>query len=177
MDEIWVEVKKNYLLSNYGLLFKSVEGELMPVEPTELEDGSLQVELTVKMMRYRLDLAELVAKTFVPNPMEATRFEFIDGDKTNCRADNLRWLKPRERSGSYRRTGMMSNEDVLWCRENFIPRSRQFGASALARKFNRTPMSMYNLLSGVTYRDVGGPLHKPGEINGEPSSEPPADGA
>ena len=60
MDEIWVEVKKNYLLSNYGLLVKSVEGELMPVEPTELEDGLLQVELTVKMMRYRSRLATAI---------------------------------------------------------------------------------------------------------------------
>ena len=38
-------------------------------------------------------VADLVAECFLPNPKEPnSRIFYIDGDKTNCRVDNLTWL-------------------------------------------------------------------------------------
>jgi hypothetical protein len=36
-------------------------------------------------------VAELVAEVFLPKPKPGQVLLFIDGDRTNCAADNLRW--------------------------------------------------------------------------------------
>ncbi len=45
---------------------------------------------------------ELVAKAFVPNPNNYPYVEHIDGDRSNNRADNLRWTETRPRGHPYR---------------------------------------------------------------------------
>ena len=38
----------------------------------------------------------LVAKAFIPNPLGATDVDHIDGNKTNNRVENLRWVSHKE---------------------------------------------------------------------------------
>ena len=45
---------------------------------------------------------ELVAKTFVPNPNNYPYVEHIDGNRTNNRADNLKWTPDRPKGHPYR---------------------------------------------------------------------------
>lgn len=47
---------------------------------------------------HHIYLHRAVAKLFIPNPYNKPYVDHIDGDKWNNRADNLRWVTPRENS-------------------------------------------------------------------------------
>ena len=46
--------------------------------------------------RYRLLVHRIIALCFVPNPQGLPEVNHIDGDMTNCRADNLEWVSHRQ---------------------------------------------------------------------------------
>lgn len=56
-----------------------------------LSNGNQYVSLNALGKGYPKNVAVLVANAFIPNPTNATRVDFIDGDKTNCHVDNLKW--------------------------------------------------------------------------------------
>lgn len=60
------------------------------VRPYYHSDGTKMIRLYTTSVNPR-SVALLVANAFIPNPTNATRVDFIDGDKTNCRVDNLKW--------------------------------------------------------------------------------------
>ena len=50
--------------------------------------------LCVCLNRHNVRVAYLVAKAFVPNPEGLQGQSYKDGDKANCKANNLIWVKP-----------------------------------------------------------------------------------
>ena len=64
--------------------------------PHPTRDGYLIVKLTLHGRTSTRTIASLVADAFIPAPRHSTFVARpIDGDMTNCRADNLRWM-PRQ---------------------------------------------------------------------------------
>jgi len=59
--------------------------------------GTGQVTLPGIHTPRSVNLAKLVASYFVPNPEGWEYVKHVDGDKTNCRADNLEWVPQRPR--------------------------------------------------------------------------------
>ena len=67
-----------------------------PVKPTLNQQGNPMVGLSRDLKQHKRSLALLVAMTFLDRPPNS-RFDtpiHLDGDKTNCSADNLMW-RPR----------------------------------------------------------------------------------
>jgi len=60
--------------------------------------GQVYIPWGPKMGGTYVNLAKLVAEEFVPNPYDYDYVMHIDGDKFNCRADNLMWVKKKPRS-------------------------------------------------------------------------------
>ena len=165
MEEVWTEFKPRYMVSNFGRVKKFERDEVQEIKPTVLEDGSLQVEAVVRMYRYKMDLAQLVATYFLEGYKEEDKLEFIDGDRTNCRADNLRIAtkepRRRKRNAPVERSDWLPDEVVIWCRDHYIPNDKEYGAAALAAKIGRTRAAVHQMLIGKSYPQVGGKIHVP----------------
>ena len=48
----------------------------------------------------------------------------------------------------------LTDEQVRYIRNNYVPRSKEFGKRALAKKFNIDYSTIGYILSGKTYQDV-----------------------
>ena len=63
--------------------------------------GYRQVHLTDNNGKYHTMLiSRLVAEAFIENPDNRTQVDHINTDKSNNRADNLRWVWPRENAAN-----------------------------------------------------------------------------
>lgn len=56
---------------------------------------------------------------------------------------------------------ILTNEQVLYCREHYIAGDAAFGMLALAKKFGVSRDTIKDVVHGETYRDVGGTIHAP----------------
>lgn len=60
-------------------------------EVTRRFDNKGEVSVTLKTKDFKV--SRLVGMAFIPHEPTDNVIEYIDGDKTNCRADNLRWIE------------------------------------------------------------------------------------
>jgi len=91
-DEEWKEIPceivdgiKGYKISNYGRV-KNHKGKI--TEGSNHASGYLWVSVAPKQYL----LHRLIAKTFIPNPENKEQVNHIDGNKQNCKLDNLEWM-------------------------------------------------------------------------------------
>lgn len=77
-------------VSNMGR-FKKYSGEIL--EPKDDGQGYLRITVSNKL---RDRCHRFVAKAFVPNPDNKSQVDHINGNKKDNRAENLRWVTPRE---------------------------------------------------------------------------------
>ena len=67
--------------------------EFREVKPV-LNLGYLQINLSGIRIPQRIH--RLVARAFIPNPLGATDVDHVDGNKSNNRVENLRWVTHKE---------------------------------------------------------------------------------
>ncbi len=58
--------------------------------------GYRMVVLTLNHRKHYINVHRLIAKMFVPNPMNLPEVNHIDGDKLNNSANNLEWVSTRQ---------------------------------------------------------------------------------
>lgn len=103
--EIWKDVagyEGLYQVSSYG----RVKSLPKPGSVTEqilrpfTQDGYLRYTLRKGNVGKKFLAHQLVARTFIPNPLNKRYVDHIDTDKTNNHVDNLRWATRRENSNN-----------------------------------------------------------------------------
>ena len=91
-DEVWKDLPQlggHYQVSNQGRIRKATK----VLHPTVNWDGYLRVRVTDKNGRkQQVALHRLVALAFIPNPDNKPQVNHRDGDRANCRAENLEWV-------------------------------------------------------------------------------------
>lgn len=97
MREQWQELDEfpNYAVSDHGRIMNTHTDLLK--RPSKNQQGILMVNLSHRNQQHIRSVAVLVATTFlndVPRPDHFDTPIHLDGDKGNCRADNLAW-RPR----------------------------------------------------------------------------------
>ena len=108
-----------------------------------------------------------VAETFIPNPENKREVNHIDGDKQNNIVSNLEWTTHFENMQHASKTGLvarmygmdnlnakLSEEDVKYIREHYIPRDKEYGSRALGRKFKIDHSNVLDIVYGKSYINV-----------------------
>jgi len=138
---------------------------------------------SVGICRKTFMVHRLVALAFIPNPENKPFVNHLDGNKLNNHVSNLEWCTAKENNLHARNTGLrkqalghklkyqsdmskrkalanlkdkskLSPEQVKYVRQVFIPRSKEFSATALAKQFGTSVAAMCKIVSGQTYKDV-----------------------
>ena len=108
-----------------------------------------------------------VAETFIQNINNLPEINHKDGNKLNNCVDNLEWCTGAENMKHAMEYGLLrpkrgddaswsklTDEDVKYIREHYIPYSKEFGTRALGRKFNVDKETIRSVLKNETWVHV-----------------------
>ncbi len=181
MTEIWRDIpgwKGMYQASNLGRIkslaryIVTVKGTKYPIEEKILKGhvdtkGYIQVEFKRNRRRHIIALHRLIALAFIPNPENKPQINHINGNKTDNRIENLEWCTGSENvrhawnnrlnhalHGEQHPNAKLTNEQAKWVKEHYIPRDKEYGVNAMARKFNVSTTPIYNILKKKGWKHI-----------------------
>ena len=172
MKETWTKLVypnvpdslNRFEISNYGRL-KNTKTQYI-YKPNVLNTGYSSVRTTVGKDKIHILIHKAVAYTFLDNPHNLPEVNHKDGNKTNNHVNNLEWCTSHDNQqhkydiglfdtnkikGENNGASKLTWNDVEYIRENYIPRSRQFGSRAMARKFNVKHVTILSVLHNETW--------------------------
>lgn len=138
---------------------------------------------TVMFMGKTHMVHRLVATYFCENPENKGYVNHKDGNKLNNHCSNLEWCTIAENNAHARATGLhiqakgytpvyksaatkaaslanlkdkskLTPDEVRYCRRVYVPRSKDFSATALAAEFGTSVAAMAKIVKGQTYKNV-----------------------
>lgn len=80
----------NYQVSNLGRVRNSFTGRILKQQTSH--QGYLVISLRDDSKKHKYSVHRLVAKEFIPNPLNLPQIDHIDNEKTNNTITNLRWV-------------------------------------------------------------------------------------
>lgn len=150
----------------------SNNGRVKPINPRYKNKQFLKLNIDsngyfrIKLFNKLFFVHRLVAKAFIPNPLNKPQVNHKDGNKQNNNVKNLEWVTAAENNLHACRTGLsagckqntskLTEEQVIFIRNHYIPFDKTFSMVALAKKFNMTQSSIYNIIYKNTYRLIDG---------------------
>lgn len=167
--EIWRDIEGYeglYQVSNLGRVrsLKATHPRVLKLKSEK--DGYLVASLYKKGVKYPV-VHRLVAKAFIPNPENKCTVNHIDGDKKNNRVENLEWATHKENlehaletglrppiAGTHSHFAKLNEDEVRYIRSHYKKSCKEYGARALARKFNISQESVVRIVKRQTYRNV-----------------------
>ena len=166
--EIWRDVvgyKYLYQVSNFGRVKSFQRRNTRVIKPSVDSGGYMKVALSRDGKTKNHNVHILVARAFVSNLDNKPEVNHKNGDKWNNHFENLEWVTDSEHKQHAYRTGLrteaqgeahrlakLTNSEAAYCRDVYKPRDKDFGASALARKFGVCRQAIQHILKGMTYR-------------------------
>ena len=161
-----LKTMKEFQISNLGRVRSRKNGDWRILKPTYVK-GYLQIELSANGKCRKFAVHVLVAKAFIPNPKNKPMVNHKDTNQMNCQANNLEWVTPSENTkhafdnnlikthqGIENYNSKLSKEDVLYIRKNYIPYDKEFGMTALTRKFPVNMRTMMEVIQYKTYKNI-----------------------
>ena len=128
--------------------------------------GYLRVSLNVGDGRWRaFTVHSLVALAFIGPRPEGQHVGHLNGDHLDNRPENLSYVTPKENEahklshgrrviGEKQPKAVLTDETVRWIRKHYKSGDREFGASALARRFGLHNTTVLFAATGKTWRHV-----------------------
>lgn len=107
----------------------------------------------------------VVAELYVPNPDNKPQVNHIDGNKLNNHYTNLEWVTNSENRQHAIENGLMKHgedykhtklteKDIKWIRDYYIPKDPQFGGVALAKKFNVGTAQISRIINNKRWKHI-----------------------
>lgn len=181
MTEVWKDVKGfegMYQVSNLGRI-KSLEREVITKKGYAIKvnesilkgskdtKGYLQVEFKKDGKRIIRFIHRIVAEAFIPNVEHKEQVNHKNGNKLDNYVGNLEWATCKEniehawknnlntaRCGEKHANSKLTDEQARYIKENYKAHDKQFGARALARKFNISVAPIVNIVSGKGWKHI-----------------------
>jgi hypothetical protein len=139
-----------YYVTEDGKIYSNKFNKWREMKPSSDKDGYLQLNLYTNNKLKTYKIHRLVAECYLSNSDNLPLVEHKDDIKTNNHVSNLMWSnhsnntknayktglkKPVELKGEKHPSSKLTEEQVKWIRENYIPQHSQFGGKALSKKF------------------------------------------
>ena len=163
--EIWKNIDGYggiYQVSNLGRVKSFHRKTPIILKPMVSHKGYLRVELHYNNIRELRSIHRLVMETFNPND-EGLQINYIDGDKTNNRLDNLEWCTGSDNVLHAFACGLRTpkygeehwdckwpNEDVKEIKNLY----RTIGSYALAKRYGVDATTIQKIVNGKFRRNV-----------------------
>ena len=130
--------------SKYGFYYRTYKGKIL----AQCFDGKknyLHVNLCKNGKSSIKLVHRIIAETFIPNPKNLPEINHKDEDKTNNLITNLEWCnhkynnnygsKANASKGENNSQNKFSQDIILKIRKEYIHRDKQFGVTALSKKY------------------------------------------
>lgn len=182
-EEIWKDVigyEDYFKVSNLGRVIGKRSGKILKLQTTHNGYYFFSSRLEGRKSKcYNFRVHKLVAEAFLDPPDDYIKdwaletyyknipVNHIDGNKLNNCSNNLEWCTGKENTqhaytlglikplkGMQNPSAKLTEKQVRYIRENYIPRSPIFGARALGRKFNINHKSIINIINNKSYKDI-----------------------
>jgi hypothetical protein len=131
--------------------------------------GYLKIDLSTDGQNKNYAIHRLVAEVYHSNPDNLPQVNHIDGDKSNNHISNLEWCnnshnqkhayqiglqKRQSRKGEMGNNSKLTNEDIKWIRNNYIPNHNIFGQRAISQKFNISQSQISFIVNKKTWKHI-----------------------
>ena len=132
-------------------------------------EGYLFLTIYHNKTRKAFYIHRIVAECYIPNPNNLPEVNHNDGNKSNNNISNLYWCTTSQNIKHAYNTGLknppmangeksvlskLTDEDVLWIRQNYIPRHPEFGTRALGKKFNMSHSLISKIIRNKRWKHI-----------------------
>jgi hypothetical protein len=139
--------------------------ELKKLKSFDCGHGYLRIGIIINKIPQQFSVHRLVAECYLPNPNNLPEVNHNDGIKTNNHVSNLYWCtssqnKPHaydtglKKIGEEHHKSKLTEEQVKWIRQHYIPRHREFGTRALGRKFKVHPSLIGYVIKNKCWKHI-----------------------
>ncbi|UGO50839.1 HNH endonuclease [Bacillus phage vB_BanS_Sophrita] len=131
------------------------------------QEKYLTVSLSKEGKSKTFTVHRLVALHFLDNQDDKLDVNHIDGNKENNHASNLEWVTRSENVIHAHKSGLrpdnegekhhkskLTEDDVRWIRNNYIPFDDNFNAKEIAKKFGVAYMTVYLIVTNKTWKHL-----------------------
>ena len=131
-----------YFVSESGGIFRDGKELYTSLTNKGYKDGCI----SINGKRKHLSIHRTVALLYVPNPNNLPQVNHIDGNKLNNHYTNLEWVTNQQNRTHAIENGLqavgtdmpnskLTEDDIRYIRENYIPKHPELGGMALSKKF------------------------------------------
>ena len=161
---IWKHYLDKYYVSNTGLIKNNTTGRILQSRLSK--KGYLKCSISVNGKIQTVYPHRLVGLLFVDGYEEGLTIDHIDGNKTNNHVSNLEWVTNSENTqrairnglrntkGEYNPNAKLTKNDVIWIREHYIKKDKDYSTKAIAQKYNIGETTVREIISGKKWKDL-----------------------
>lgn len=107
----------------------------------------------------------IVGELYLDNPDNKPQINHKNGNKLDNRIENLEWVTNQENRTHALENGLhpvgedvtahkLTEKEVLWIRNNYIPKHPEFGGIGLAEKFNVNSSCISKIINNTRWKHI-----------------------
>ena len=152
-----------YFVSEDGNVFRNEK----QLKPSKDNGGYLGVNVCKNGIVKRFMIHRMVGECYLDNVNNLPEINHEDGNKLNNTYSNLKWTTSSDNKKHAYNNGLMmapkgekskvsklKNEDVIYIREKYKPRDKQYNKEKLSTMFNISQSTINQIISNKTWKHI-----------------------